>query len=1123
MAGVLEARAVITAEDKTGKAFDSVKARIAGLTKQIEAMDRAMGAVGAVAKSVEGFKIPTGADAELSKMVGTIERVDRAMLDVNRSAVTMKGNVGKTSAEVVQLSSKIMDAGSKLKAIGDFKVSARGVKEASLAMQKAEQDARSLAAKIDGVPNPARSMMAAHAGALAEVREVGKALERQVATAAAARTALAEMGVPLNALRTEEERLKSSLMGTNDALLRQIELEKRSAAATEKAAAALAPVRGTGAAPPRRPVVPPRGTRTTRGRRRTAAAATASRTTPSPRRRWPSRPTRSSAWSSEAWHEGAELQHERTQLTNAGRTPEEMREIEAAGRSTISALPTANFTETMKVIAETTSAFGSVHHAIDNLPFMMKTMEVLKSAGGDKIQGDAGAVGRDFAKTFEERMTKPEEFQNEARMMIPAMVASGGVFNPEQLYGFAQQAKSALPNYDMRFLSKIVPSHRDRHGRAEGRHRGQRLQQHHHGQGERQEAGRGVGEVRAPGQHEGAQEGRQRRLVDRGRREGHEPRAAGPAQVGRDGGAARHDRQGRQGRRPAGAGERTRDDVPKPKRQHVRQRDDAGGQPVPPAQGRSPLQQDRRPRRAVQERPRRVQRGCRSPRRVAEDAGRRHHGAHDARRRHRSVGAGGRAQPTQRRRLPAPDHRRGGRRGPRLERARRRGEDRRHAVQRLRPDRLGRGADRLGRGPRPLPPARLGVGGPGGKFPGGVPTPPVVPVPPEVPGALAIPGAIELGAAGFMFAGGIIGAEVIKKQMEAQEPGKGGLWAPVTAESEGRDREDVEGLKAERAELQAKIDRQKALQKLPGEEMPGTYADRERIAQLDAAITRKEASLNDVEAAQSHEARVGRAMMAMPRPEEFGPDMPDGLLYRDREAERGRAFAAMRAPEEFGPNMPAAGPGLPGEDAARLRYAETDLARSRELAGMSPLMGPRAFAESRTKDDLTPLSRAPTASAMPSGGIPVHIVGSSVERMPTGPLGPGLHRDFTLGNNSGGFGSPGMGSSDHFDPGPRRGAAALAETIDAHPVAPHVDDSELVALEGKLSEVGQRAQAVGATPISIKADASSIEAMIGLLSRAIALKAQLGGMPAGGAGGTSGSVGTSYAATAPAGRQGGPR
>ena len=159
----------------------------------------------------------------------------------------------------------------------------------------------------------------------------------------------------------------------------------------------------------------------------------------------------------EAWKEGAELQHERIGLLNAGRTPAEMQQIEAAGRNAIGNLPTAGMTESMKIIAETTAAFGSVHHAIENLDFMQKAMSVLKASGGDKV-GDVGSVGRAFAKTFEERQTRPEDFQKEARQMIPAMVVSGGTFNPQELYNFAQQAKSSLPSLSMRFLSKIAPS-----------------------------------------------------------------------------------------------------------------------------------------------------------------------------------------------------------------------------------------------------------------------------------------------------------------------------------------------------------------------------------------------------------------------------------------------------------------------------------------------------------------------------------------------------------------------------------------------------------------------------------------------------------------------------------------
>lgn len=461
MAGQLEARVVISAQDDTAKAFTSLKERIAGIEKMVAPLNKAMAAVEPTMKAVGSMKMPSGVNGEVSKMAETIGRVDRVMANVNRSAATMAGNVGKTSAEVVALSGKLIDAGAKLKAIQDFKGTNRGVKEAALAAQKAQQDARILAAKIDGTPTPTRSLQAAHMSALAEVRETEVALAKQVQVAATARTALAELGVPIARLSAEEERLKSVLDGTNAALLRQIELEHQGAAAAEKAAAA----QRLSAEQEKRhhDALVKRFAAEDHARHAAAGHAGGHDGHGVVNYALTSAAMAVSAHEighiiAEGWHEGADLQHERMQLKNAGRTPEEMREMEAAGRSAISDLPTAGFTETMKVMAETTSAFGSVHHAIDNLPFMMKAMSVLKSAGGDHIKGDAAAVGQAFAKTFEERQTHAEDFQKEASAMIPAMVATGGLFNPEQLYAFAQQAKSALPNYDMRFLSKIAPS-----------------------------------------------------------------------------------------------------------------------------------------------------------------------------------------------------------------------------------------------------------------------------------------------------------------------------------------------------------------------------------------------------------------------------------------------------------------------------------------------------------------------------------------------------------------------------------------------------------------------------------------------------------------------------------------
>lgn len=157
---------------------------------------------------------------------------------------------------------------------------------------------------------------------------------------------------------------------------------------------------------------------------------------------------------------GARYQHETVSLQNAGRTPEEMHEIEEASRSATRVVPTASYEENLKVINETTGAFGTLHHAIENLPFMQKSNAVLHAAAGDKIQGGAGELGNKLARFFEERQVagNTETFQREAEGLVRAMAFTRGNFNPEQALNFAQQSKSALPNFSERFLTKIAPS-----------------------------------------------------------------------------------------------------------------------------------------------------------------------------------------------------------------------------------------------------------------------------------------------------------------------------------------------------------------------------------------------------------------------------------------------------------------------------------------------------------------------------------------------------------------------------------------------------------------------------------------------------------------------------------------
>lgn len=158
---------------------------------------------------------------------------------------------------------------------------------------------------------------------------------------------------------------------------------------------------------------------------------------------------------------GASYQHERVALLNAGQGAAGLKESEEAARHTVAMLPTTTYAENLRVINETISAFGTLHHAIENLPFMQQTASVLHAAAGDKIADSPGEMAAKFAKVFEMRGTAidSEVFREEAGKMVQAMAFSAGKFNPNEMFNFAQRAgRATLGGYDMRFLSRIAPT-----------------------------------------------------------------------------------------------------------------------------------------------------------------------------------------------------------------------------------------------------------------------------------------------------------------------------------------------------------------------------------------------------------------------------------------------------------------------------------------------------------------------------------------------------------------------------------------------------------------------------------------------------------------------------------------
>lgn len=157
--------------------------------------------------------------------------------------------------------------------------------------------------------------------------------------------------------------------------------------------------------------------------------------------------------------DSAELAHELQMLRNAGRTAGEVSAAMAQANRTISAIPTSTLTENLKILNETTGAFGSFQHALENLTFNQKIGGMLHNMLGDKV-GDSGEIFNNMVRAMEMRGAAQDHtrYQREVAQMYRAMIFTGGRFNPDEFLNYSQQANPYTKGMSLRFLSKIAPS-----------------------------------------------------------------------------------------------------------------------------------------------------------------------------------------------------------------------------------------------------------------------------------------------------------------------------------------------------------------------------------------------------------------------------------------------------------------------------------------------------------------------------------------------------------------------------------------------------------------------------------------------------------------------------------------
>ena len=156
----------------------------------------------------------------------------------------------------------------------------------------------------------------------------------------------------------------------------------------------------------------------------------------------------------------------------------------------------------------------------------------------------------------------------------------------------------------------------------------------------------------------------------------------------------------------------------------------------------------------------------------------------------------------------------------------------------------------------------------------------------------------------------------------------------------------------------------------------------------------------------------------------------------------------------------------------------------------------------------------PEASGIP---VPVHVVSTSAS-IPAGPLGPGMHRDFTLGNGTGDFSDPGMGVGSGFSPFPGRRAPPV-DAVQAHAVSPGAGPVPgLESLAAQLSSLKATIDGPVMAQVSGNAEVAvtvKVEAGSSLIQAAAAASQAKATMPLASGNGSSGGTGLQRTEAAP--------
>ena len=162
---------------------------------------------------------------------------------------------------------------------------------------------------------------------------------------------------------------------------------------------------------------------------------------------------------------GAERQHVRVGMMNAGMRPDEIARSEAASLAASRGAPNMSVTEIMELHKEARSAAQHPEEAFALLPQLAKAASVLKGMGVENANvAEIVKAGESLGL-----MNDPARFRKYLDGQVRAMAVMGKTINTEQVYEAAKYSKAAGSTLSDDFINLVMPSLiQEMHGSSAG-------------------------------------------------------------------------------------------------------------------------------------------------------------------------------------------------------------------------------------------------------------------------------------------------------------------------------------------------------------------------------------------------------------------------------------------------------------------------------------------------------------------------------------------------------------------------------------------------------------------------------------------------------------------------------